>query len=407
MPTLGLGATCNPTGSSYPCTYQLAAHRIRHSPRGKRLPDRIVLDTACITGCPTKVGSLTSTLNSGSASYGTPETFTATVQCNNGSSGCSSGNPNTGSVTFTSGSTTLGSASVSSSGVATLTTSSPAIPVGAATVVTATYNGAGEWTGTDTTATKTQDITTATTTTSLAWSPIPTSYGTAVQLTAMVGANSPSTATPTGTVTFYNGVSTISTCTNVALFSGQATCTVSGLAGGSYSMLATYTAGSNFQNSSSSTLTQSVTAASTSTTVSSSSPSNTSAYGSSVTFTATVTSATGATAAGTVNFASGATTITGCGSVALSSGAATCATTSLAVGSQSIVATFTPTTSANFAASTGSLTQQVNPASTTPYLLSGLPVGHWVLKITYGAATATFNLTIVPGEGALLLQEAD
>ncbi|MGH9017216.1 MAG: type IV pilus modification PilV family protein, partial [Acidimicrobiales bacterium] len=36
MPTLGLGTTCNPTGSTYPCTYQLAAHRVprRHARPG-------------------------------------------------------------------------------------------------------------------------------------------------------------------------------------------------------------------------------------------------------------------------------------------------------------------------------------------------------------------------------------
>jgi hypothetical protein len=395
MPTLGLGTTCNPTGSLYPCTYQLAAHRVRHSRVKGRASAVLVFN--CTSNCSTST-SLSATT---SATYGSPVTFTADVSCT--ASGC---NPVTGgTVTFTNAttSTTMGTGTVSS-GTATLTTSS--LPVGS-THVTATYAGSGKWNGSGPSGSVTQVITQAGTTTSLAWSPIPSPYGTVVQLTATVTANSPSTATPTGTVTFQNGLSNISGCVNVTLSAGQATCMVSGLAGGSYTMKATFAGSTNFLGPTSSTLTQSVTAASTTTTVTSSSPSNTSTYGSSVTFTAAVASATGATAVGTVNFTSGGTTITGCGSVAVSSGVATCASTSLPVGSQSIVATFTPTTSANFAASTGSLTQQVNPASTTPYLLSGLPVGHWVLKITYGAATSTFNLTIVPGEGALLLQEAD
>jgi hypothetical protein len=221
-----------------------------------------------------------------------------------------------------------------------------------------------------------------------------------------VTANSPSTATPTGTVTFQQGGTNISTCTNVALSSGVATCTLSGLAGGSYSMKAAYTqSGGNFVSSTSSTLTQSVTAASTTTTVSSSV--NPSTFGQSVTFTATLTSATGLVPVGTVNFTVGGTTIGTCGTVALTAGVATCTSTALAVGAQSVVATFTPTNSSNFASSSGTVAQQVNLANTTPYLLVGMPVGVWTVKITYGASISTFSLTITPGEPALLLQEAD
>ncbi|MGH9017372.1 MAG: Ig-like domain-containing protein, partial [Acidimicrobiales bacterium] len=186
---------------------------------------------------------------------------------------------------------------------------------------------------------------------------------------------------------------------------GVATCTLSGLAGGSYSMTAVFTAsGGNFGSSTSPTLNQSVTAASTTTTLTSSA--NPSTSGTPVTFTATVTSSTGAAPVGTVNFTVGGTSIAGCGAVALASGVATCTTSALASGNQSVLATFTPTTSTNFATSNGTVAQNVI-ANTTPYVLCGMPVGVWTVKIVYGTSTATFTLTIAPGESAILLQVAD
>jgi Big-like domain-containing protein len=395
MPTLGLGTTCNPGGPTYPCTYQLAAHRIFH---GRHRPD-IILATSTTMSIASSSGGTTPT-----STYGSPVTFTATVSRSGGS-----GTP-TGTVTFTQGPgagtaicTGVSLSSISSfQAQATCTTSSLAVTGGVS--IKATYSPTGSFTVSGP-VTLTQVVTTAPATAALTWSPIPSAYGNTVLLTANVTANSPSTATPTGTVTFQQGSTNIPGCVNVAVTSGAATCSVSGLVGGSYTMKATYTASGNFSGPSSSTLTQSVTAASTTTTVSSSA--NPSTYGQSVTFTATVASATGAVAVGKVNFTDGGTTIGTCGTVTVTAGVATCTTTSLPVGAQSISAVFTPTTSTNFAASTGTLTQQVNLAVSTPYLLVGMPVGVWTVKVVYGSSTMTFSLTITPGESALLLQEAD
>jgi hypothetical protein len=399
MPTLGLGNTCNPSGPTFPCTYQLSAYR--HSSRRHRA--HAILVNTCNSNCTT---STTVTSNMASPSpYGALVTFTATVTCSGGST-CSP--PTAGTVTFKIGNTTEPNVTVNASGVAIYTTTSAQLPVGS-TTIKGTYNGSGKWNANGG-GTITQTVNAAPTTTSLVWSPIPTSYGNSVLLTATVSANSPSVAVPTGTVTFQNGGVNIAGCVNVAVNGfGVATCTVSGLGAASYTMKATYTPSSGPTNfvTSNSSLTQSITAASTTTTLTSSSPSNTSTYGASVTFTATMASSTGVATAGTVNFTSGGTTITGCGAVAVTSGVATCTTTSLAVGTQTIGAAYTSSNTTNVSSSSGSLTQQVNLGATTPYLLSSLPVGVWVLKITYGAATTTFNLTITPGEGAILLQEAD
>ena len=96
------------------------------------------------------------------------------------------------------------------------------------------------------------------TTTALQSSPDPAPFGSAVTLTATVTGNS-----PTGTVAFNDGASTISSCGTVPLVSGAAQCVVSGLAVGSHSITAVYSGDASNASSTSPALSLSVVSADT------------------------------------------------------------------------------------------------------------------------------------------------
>ena len=170
----------------------------------------------------------------------------------------------------------------------------------------------------------------ASTTTGLGTSQNPATVGQAVTLTAAVAG-----ASPTGTVNFEDGGTTIPGCGSEPVSAGVASCTTSGLALGSHSVIAVYGGDTFNQGSSSSQLTQTVNQAA-STTSLGSSP-NPSKLGQAVTFTVTVA---GSSPTGTVNFEDGAATISGCGAQTLSGGVATCEISSLAAGAHGITATY-------------------------------------------------------------------
>ena len=212
-----------------------------------------------------------------------------------------------------------------------------------------------------TTSTTTSASTTTTTlpgtTTGLTSSVHPWSvFGQPVTFTATVTAKSPGAGTPTGTVTFKDGSSTLGTGTLNS--SGQAMFTTSTLAVGPHSITASYGGDATFSGSTSSPLTQTVRKAGTTTLVSSSA--NPSVSGQAVTFTATVTAKSpgAGTPTGTVTFKDGSSTL-GTGTLN-SSGQAMFTTSTLTVGSHSITAsyggdtTFKEGTSPKF-------TQTVNP----------------------------------------------
>src|SRR5450759_5404260 len=137
------------------------------------------------------------------------------------------------------------------------------------------------------------------------------------------------------------------------------------------------------------------------------SSSNPSTVGGSVTYTATVAPTPDG---GTMAFTDNATTLSGCGAVAVntSTGKASCTTSYGAVGSHTILASYSGDT--NFVASSGSLTQQVNAATTTVVSSSSNPstAGNGV---TYTATVApipdggtvafTDNSTALSGCGAV------
>ncbi len=366
MPTLQLGSTTATwTGTS----------RGRHR-------RNVILLTTCSSNCATTT-ALASNLNPSTA--GASVTFTATVTCTT-TCAASPGIPSAGTVQFKDAGTAMGSAvTVSSSGVATYTTSTLAVGTQA---ITAVYSGSSSKWATSTSSSLSQVINGAPTTTTLTATPNPNSYGTAATLKATVACSASGCGTPAGTVAFTNNSVTISGCSAVTLSAGIANCSLSGLNGGTYSVAAVYTPSStSYKTSTSSTVSQQVVAASTSTALTSSA--NPSTFGSSVTFTATVTPASGSPAVGSVAFMNGSTTL---GTVTLNgSGVATYALSTLAIGSYSLSAVFTPTNANNFGTSTGTLTQVVNAAAGTSYTLCGLPYGVWLLSATYTVGSVTYK----------------
>jgi hypothetical protein len=198
--------------------------------------------------------------------------------------------------------------------------------------------------------------------------------------------------TPTGTVTFYDGLTQLGTGSLNS--HAVATYQTSTLAVGTHSITAQYGGDSNFSGSTSSpALSQVVNQAGTlkpsaTAVVSSLNPE---LGGQSVTLTATVTSTAGGTPTGTVTFFNGATQI---GSPAtLSGGSAGVATSTLPLGSDSITASYGG--DANYSPSTSSsLTETVNVAEFSP--VSGVP------SVPAGQ-TATINLTFYQATGSNLV----
>jgi probable HAF family extracellular repeat protein len=153
--------------------------------------------------------------------------------------------------------------------------------------------------------------------------------GSPFTLTATV--QSTTSGTPTGTVTFYNGVNGF--CT-VSLLNGVAACPTSLLTLGTYTFTTAFAGNTDFLAGTSNPVSVNVLPATT-TTVLSASP-NPAPLGANVTFSATVSSLAG-TPQGSVSFEDGGVLI---GTGTLASGVATFSTNTLAEGSHNIVATY-------------------------------------------------------------------
>ncbi len=255
------------------------------------------------------------------------------------------------------------------------------------------------------------------TTTTLSVSPGTTvSAGTSVTLTATV-APAAGSGTPTGTVTFQKGSTTLGTGTLNS--SGMATLATTALPIGSNTVTAAYSGDSSFAASTSAGTAITVTPAATTTTLTAS-PTSILA-GSSVAFTATVTATAGTgTAAGNVTFLNGSTTL---GTAALSgSGVATLSTTSLPVGTLSITsayagnASFAPSTSAavpvtvqplppDFGIAASPTTLSMAPGGTGTSTVTITPLNGFDNAVTFtcsgmpSEATCTFNPTSVTPNG--------
>ena len=272
---------------------------------------------------------------SGSPSaLGAPVTFTATIT--------STGVTPTGTVTFLDGTTSIGTGTLNTSGVTTLTTASLALGTHS---ITASYPG--DTNNSPSTSNAISQLVKNGTTVLLQSSQNPSSAQSLVTLTATaVGV----TGTPTGTMTFLDGTTTLGTATLDG--SGVATFNISSLSVGTHKLTASYGGDASSLANVSLQLSQIVSKSSTTTSAVSSNLNAT--FSTSVTFTATVVSQTAGTPTGTITFKDSSTTI---GTATLNgSGVATFSTTALAVGSHSIGASYGGDT--NNASSTSSLLAQ-------------------------------------------------
>lgn len=310
--------------------------------------------------------------------FGESVTFTATVTC--------PASTPSGTATFFDGATMLGSAALDAGGQATLATSALAV---ATHPITAAYSGDTSC-DPSTSAELGQVVDQASTTTTVLTSVNPSVFGELVTSTATVAAVLPGAGTPTGTVSFFDGVTLLGTGTLDV--SGQATFTTSALVVGSHSVTASYGADASFAASTSSPVTQVVDQASTTTTALSSA--NPSVFGQGVTFTATVAVlAPGAgIPTGTVTFLDGVTSLA---TVALDgAGQASFTTSALAVGGHSMTAAYAG--NASFVASTSSaVTQVVGQAGTTTTVVSWADPSTFGQSVTFTAVVAA----VLPGAG--------
>ena len=212
------------------------------------------------------------------------------------------------------------------------------------------------------------------TTTTLASSLNPSTWGQSVTFTATVTAT---TGTPTGTVTFIDG----SVAMGSAPLNGsaQASFTISSLIVGSHSITAVYAGSASFGSSTSAAITQTVNRAASTTALTSSA--NPSALGQAVTLTATVSGA-GGVPTGAVAFVEGNTSLT---TRALNaSGQATFTTSSLATGAHNIKAVYGG--DGTFLNSiSGALKQTVQNIATTTTLSSSLNPSAVGVAVTFTA----------------------
>ena len=217
------------------------------------------------------------------------------------------------------------------------------------------------------------------TTTAVSSSLNPSQYGQTVILTATV---TPQTSgTPTGSVAFYDGATLIGTQT---LSGGAAQFGTSSFAAGPHSITAIYSGDTNYQASTSSPLVQTVNQAAT--TIVWSTPSAIT-YGTALSSAQLNASAT-PYAGGTYDYTPAAGTV-------------------LNAGSQTLSVTFTPSNT-NYAPSTGSVTLQVNPASTSVVwsnpasITYGTALSATQLNATVTPAGATGSFVYTPGAGTVL-----
>src|SRR5207249_9037717 len=128
----------------------------------------------------------------------------------------------TGIVTFKDGATTLGTGTLDGLGQTTFATAGLSV---SNHVITALYGGDGNY-NTSTSGNLTQTVAKASTTSAVASSINPTVFGQSTTFSATVAAVAPGAGTPTGTVSFRDGATTLGTGT---LASGLATFLTSSL----------------------------------------------------------------------------------------------------------------------------------------------------------------------------------
>jgi trimeric autotransporter adhesin len=264
--------------------------------------------------------------------FGQSVTLSATVQAVAPGAGVP-----TGTVQFFNGTTLLGMVPLAS-GAGSFATSTLAL---GANSITVKYSGDTNFNPQTSTAT-TVTVGQASTTANITSTPSSPVFGQSVTITASVVVVGPGTGTPTGTVQFMNGSTSLGSAT---LSNGAGSVTTSILPPGASTITTIYSGDTDFKgNTSTGSVTIGQSASSTSLTVSSANPTAVQ----SVTFTATVTATSPGVSSptGTVEFQSNGTSI---GSVTLSAGVATL-TTTLPISVNSVTAQYSGDT--NFSSST-------------------------------------------------------
>ncbi len=286
----------------------------------------------------------------------------------------------TGTVTFYDGGTPLGTSTLNISANASLSTS--ALTFGSHDL-TATFNADATF-DTSTSSTVNQFVQ-GTTTTVVASNNNPSVFGQSVTLTATVSSSFP--GSPTGSVTFYDGVSSLG---SAVLSGGNAAISTSGLAPGSHSVTASYVGDVFFAGSISPVLDQKVKAT---TLVGLASDHNPSVSGQPVTLTASVTSITPGTITGTVTFFDGVNPLGA--PVTIASGTATyLAVYTASGGSHSFTASFNG--DANFSGSTSSVINQTVNKADVVATVSANPNPSYVGQ---SVTISTIINPIAPGSG--------
>ncbi len=227
-----------------------------------------------------------------------------------------------------------------------------------------------------------------TSTTALSVAPNPAAAGQNVTLNATVTGS-----TPTGTVTFKDGVATLGTA-NIS--AGVASLSTTFTAVGAHSLTAVYAGNASNSASTSAALNLTVNKANSATTLSSGT--NPSAANQSVTLTASVS---GVSPTGTVTFMDGAATL---GTGTLSAGVATLATSFAASGAHSLTAVYAGDANNNTSTS-AALNQTVGSTATSTTLSSTVnptTVGqNTTLSASVTPATATGTVTFLDGATTL------
>ncbi len=357
--TIGIG-TLDGTGTATFATPALAAgtHSITafYSGDARNASGTAPVVTQTVTG-QTPIMTISSSLNP--SIFGQTVVFSATLSS-------PSGPTPVGTATFkdTTASLALGTATLNTAGVASVTVSLSSLGLGAHTIAV-TYSGDSVYT--NGTASLTQTVLQAQTTTTLTSSLNPSTSGSAVTFTATVASVSTPVPPTINSVQFKDGSTVIGTVTLTS--AGTATFTTSALAVGTHSMVAHYRETTNFNDSNSTTLSEVVNGLNVSATTALTSSLNPGIYGQAVSFIANVSSSSGPTPTGTITFQDATKGVT-LGTITLAGGSGTFTTgaTTLAAGSHVISATYSGDN--NYSSGGASFTQTVNQATTVAGLSS-------------------------------------
>ncbi len=371
--TLGSGTTANGVASMTTSSLPVGSNSITATYPGdstyQSSTSRVFKQVVNLSPTTT---SLVSSLNP--SVFGQTVTFTVGVTPQSGT-----GTP-TGTVTLKNGSVVIASITLSN-GTGNYSTS--VLAAGSSTI-TAAYSGDTNFSTSS--ATLTQVVSEASTTTTLTSTPNPSSLNQAVSFTATV--TSAYGGKTSGTVTFTQGSTVLG---NAAPVQGKATINYAFSATGTYAVVATYSGDVSNSGSASLPLSQSV--GNTSTTTALTSSGSPSFAGQSVTFTATVTPSSGSVPNGdSVTFYDGSASL---GTSTTKSGVATLVTSALAVGTHSISATYAG--DATLQGSTSKIVKQVvNLNTSVTALASSANPSVYGQSITLTATVSASSGSLMP-----------